>query len=411
MLTKKCVAMLLAGGQGSRLEVLTQNTAKPAIPFGGKYRIIDFALSNCTNSGLDTIGVLTQYKPLKLNSYIGRGRPWDLDRINGGITILPPYMKQTIGEWYSGTANAIYQNIEFIESYQPEYVLLLSGDQIYKMDYRELLKFHESKKADITIATHEVPWEEAGRFGVIHADENNRVTEFAEKPKIPVSNKASMGIYIFTWKKLRQYLIEDRNTPGSTNDFGRDIIPRMLKRGERMYTFLFKGYWRDVGTIQSLWEANMDLLEESNELNLQERGWRIYSRNSVEPPHFIAPTANVKRCILADGGIICGEAYHSVLFSGVTIGRGSRIHNTILMPNVKVGENVVIENAIIAENTIISDSCRIGCKNKTEEEIKNEAKNFGITVIGESLVLPVGCKIDKGDIIDSDHCRLWQAVV
>lgn len=411
MITKKCVAMLLAGGQGSRLEVLTKNTAKPAVPFGGKYRIIDFALSNCANSGIDTIGVLTQYKPLKLNSYIGKGRPWDLDRLNGGVTILPPYMTQTNGEWYSGTANAIYQNMEYIEAYHPEYVLIISGDQIYKMDYRELLRFHETKKADVTIASHEVPWEEASRFGIINTDESSRIIDFTEKPKKPASNKASMGIYIFTWKKLRQYLIEDQNTPGSTNDFGRDLIPKMHKRGERMFAFPFKGYWKDVGTLQSYWEANMDLLEEANGLNLQDRGWRIYSRNSVEPPHFIAPTANVKRCIIAEGGSIFGEAYHSILFSGVTIGKGSRIHNSILMPNVKVGENAIIEDTIIAENTIISDNCRIGCRIRKEEEHKDEKMRFDKTVIGENLVLPPGYMIDQGAIVDADNYRVWQAVV
>lgn len=410
MVTKKCVAMLLAGGQGSRLGVLTKNTAKPAVPFGGKYRIIDFPLSNCTNSGIDTIGVLTQYKPLKLNSYIGIGQPWDLDRLNGGVTILPPYMKQSVGEWYSGTANAIYQNIEFIEAYQPEHVLILSGDQIYKMDYSEILEFHEEKNADVTIAILEVPWEDASRFGIMNTNEENQIYEFVEKPKNPISNKASMGIYLFNWKKLRQYLIEDQNTPDSNSDFGKDIIPKMLQNGEKMYAYPFKGYWRDVGTIKSLWEANMDLLEENPELDLYDPGWRIYSRNPVEPPHFIAHGANVRRCIITEGGIIYGDVYHSVLFSGVTIGRGSKIHNSILMPNVKVGENTIIENAIIAENTVISDNCCIGCGLRSEEDMR-DAGDGEIAVIGENLMLPSGYRLDKGLMIDADNYLAYQAVV
>ncbi len=410
MVAKKCVAMLLAGGQGSRLGVLTKNTAKPAVPFGGKYRIIDFPLSNCTNSGIDTIGVLTQYKPLKLNSYIGIGQPWDLDRLNGGVTILPPYMKQSAGEWYSGTANAICQNIEFIEAYQPEYVLILSGDQIYKMDYSAMLAYHEEKNADVTIAILEVPWEDASRFGIMNTEEDDKIYEFVEKPKNPISNKASMGIYIFNWKKLRQYLVEDMNTPGSSNDFGKDIIPKMLKDGERMYAFPFRGYWRDVGTIESLWEANMDLLEESHELDLYDPSWRIYSRNPVEPPHFIALGANVRNCIITEGGMIYGDVCHSVLFSGVTVGRGSRVHNSILMPNVKIGDNTIIENSIIAENTIIGDNCYIGFNAKTDC-MDQLTKPSEITVVGENLVLPAGYKLDKGIMIDTENYRAYQAVV
>ncbi|MDF2513116.1 MAG: glucose-phosphate adenylyltransferase [Herbinix sp.] len=409
MVAKKCVAMLLAGGQGSRLGVLTKNTAKPAVPFGGKYRIIDFPLSNCTNSGIDTIGVLTQYKPLKLNSYIGIGQPWDLDRLNGGVTILPPYMKQTAGEWYSGTANAICQNIEFIEAYNPEYVLILSGDQIYKMDYSAMLAFHEEKKADVTIAILEVPWEDASRFGIMNTDEENKVYEFVEKPKNPISNKASMGIYIFNWKKLRQYLMEDQRTPSSSNDFGKDIIPKMLQDGEQMYAFPFKGYWRDVGTIQSLWEANMDLLEESSELDLYDPAWRIYSRNPVEPPHFIARGANVKSCIITEGGMIYGDVNHSVLFAGVTVGKGSRVRNSILMPNVKIGENTIIENAIIAENTVIGDNCYIGYSTSTQEKPSMDGND--ITVIGENLTLPSGYKLDKGIMVDSENFLSFQAVI
>lgn len=403
MVPKKCVAMLLAGGQGSRLGVLTKNTAKPAVPFAGKYRIIDFPLSNCTNSGIDTIGVLTQYKPLKLNSYIGIGQPWDLDRLNGGVAILPPYMKQSAGEWYSGTANAIYQNMEFIEAYQPEYVLILSGDQIYKMDYGKMLKYHEERGADVTIAVFEVPWKEASRFGIMNTEEDNKVYEFAEKPKKPVSNKASMGIYIFKWDKLRKYLIEDMNTPDSNNDFGQNIIPKMLQDGERMYAYPFKGYWRDVGTIESLWEANMDLLEETPELDLYDPEWRIQSRNPVEPPHYIAPGAKVMSCIITEGGIIYGDILHSILFAGVTVGKGSQIRNSILMPNVKVGENSIIENAIIAENTIIEDNCYIGYDPEAKEE--SQAGGKKITVIGENMTIPSGSQVKKGTMVDSDDVK------
>jgi len=405
MVAKKCVAMLLAGGQGSRLGVLTKNIAKPAVPFGGKYRIIDFPLSNCTNSGIDTVGVLTQYKPLKLNSYIGIGQPWDLDRLSGGVTILPPYMKQSVGEWYSGTANAIYQNIEFIEAFQPEYVLVLSGDQIYKMDYSVMLEYHEENQADLTIAILEVPWEDANRFGILNTDDNNKIYEFVEKPQNPISNKASMGIYIFNWQKLKQYLIDDQNTIGSSSDFGQDIIPKMLKNNDRLFAYPFKGYWRDVGTIQSLWEANMDLLEKSPELDLYDPDWRIYSRNPVEPPHFISLGAKVSRCIITEGSIIDGEVTHSVLFSGVLVGRGSRIVNSILMPNVRVGVNTIIENAIVAENTIIGNDCHIGCLDALNKgDTLCDASN-DITVLAENLIIPSKVRINKGAMIDTDNLK------
>lgn len=360
---------------------------------------------------MDTIGILTQYKHLKLHSYIGIRQSCDLDRLSGGVTILPPYMKQHAGEWYSGTANAIYQNIEFIEAYNPEYVLILSGDQIYKMDYSDMLEFHEEKHADVTIAIIEVAWEEASRFGIMNTDEENKIYEFVEKPEKPISNKASMGIYIFNWQKLREYLIDDQNTSGSSNDFGKDIIPKMLNNDERMFAYPFKGYWRDVGTIQSLWEANMDLLEESPELDLYDPGWRIYSRNPVEPPHFIALGANVRRCIITEGGTIYGDVYHSILFSGVTVGRGSKISNSILMPNVKVGENTIIENVIIAEHTVIGDNCYIGYRKASGDESEKDSKENEITVIGENLVLPSGYKLEKGNMIDKDNFRAYLAVV
>ncbi|MDF2544480.1 MAG: glucose-phosphate adenylyltransferase [Herbinix sp.] len=404
MVSKECVAMLLAGGQGSRLGVLTKNVAKPAVPFGGKYRIIDFPLSNCTNSSIETVGVLTQYQPLKLNSYIGIGQPWDLDRLNGGVTILPPYMKQTAGEWYTGTANAICQNIQFIEGYHPEYVLILSGDQIYKMDYAMMLEYHKQKKADVTIAILQVPWEDASRFGIMNTEEDNRIYEFVEKPKNPISNKASMGIYIFRWDLLKRYLIEDQKKEGSSNDFGKNIIPEMLKNGERLYAYEFNGYWKDVGTIQSLWEANMDLLKDDPELDLYDPNWRIYSRNPVEPPHYIAPGASVRRCIITEGCIIMGEVDHSVLFAGVCLGEGSTIRNSILMPNVRVGRNTIIENAIIAENTVIGDHCHIGYKRSGQERSTYCSTGCDITVIGEEITIPEGTKLGRGIMIETYEC-------
>lgn len=404
--SKECVAMLLAGGQGSRLGVLTKNIAKPAVPFGGKYRIIDFPLSNCTNSGIDTVGVLTQYRPLKLNSYIGIGQPWDLDRLNGGVTILSPYIKQNTSEWYSGTANAIYQNIEYVDSYGPEYVLVLSGDHIYKMDYSIMLEFHKQNKADVTIAVIEVPWEEASRFGIMNTDDENRVYEFAEKPKNPISNKASMGIYIFNWDLLKSYMIEDRKIDGSSNDFGKNIIPKMLQNGERMYAYPFEGYWKDVGTIQSLWEANMDLLEEPPKLDLYDPKWRIYARNPVEPPHYIAQGASVKSCIITEGTMIYGEVNHSVLFSGVYIGKGSQIKDSVIMPNVRIGMNTIIENSIIGEGAVIGDNCYIGIGPMKTNECYPDVYTNGITVIGESVIIPNEIKIGKNVVVDTKNFNI-----
>lgn len=359
MQQKECVAMLLAGGEGRRLGALTKNLAKPAVHFGGKYRIIDFTLSNCTNSGIDTVGVLTQYQPLVLNSYIGIGTPWDLDRKGGGVTVLPPYMKSKGGDWYKGTANAIYQNIGFIEQYSPEYVLVISGDHIYKMDYDKMLQFHKEKQADATIAVIEVKWDEASRFGIMKADEEYRITEFEEKPKAPKSNLASMGVYIFSWPVLKKYLIDDAETQGSSNDFGKDVIPAML-REERLFAYPFQGYWKDVGTVESLWEASMDLLEDEPDLNLNDRDWRIYSLNPNQPAQYIAPTATVKNSILNEGCSVMGTVEHSVLFYGVRVGEGAIIKDSVIMPGAKIGDNCVIQKAIIGEGTMVADGSVVG---------------------------------------------------
>lgn len=360
MQQKECVAMLLAGGEGRRLGALTKNLAKPAVHFGGKYRIIDFTLSNCTNSGIDTVGVLTQYQPLVLNSYLGIGSPWDLDRKDGGVTVLPPFMKSKGGDWYKGTANAIYQNIGFIEQYDPEYVLVISGDHIYKMDYDKMLQYHKQKEADVSIAVIEVKWEEASRFGIMKADEHYRITEFEEKPKQPKSNLASMGVYIFSWPVLKKYLIADAENPSSSNDFGKDVIPGMLKASERLFAYPFEGYWKDVGTVESLWEASMDLLEEEPGLNLNDRSWRIYSLNPNQPAQYIAPAATVKSSILNEGCAVMGTVEHSVLFYGVRVGEGSIIRDSVIMPGAKIGEHCIINRAIIGEGTLVADGSVVG---------------------------------------------------
>ena len=329
---KEWIAMLLAGGQGSRLYALTRDIAKPAVPFGGKYRIIDFPLSNCVNSGIDTVGVLTQYQPLQLNEYLGNGQPWDLDRIHGGVYVLPPYQKIANSDWYTGTANAIYQNINFINRYAPEYVVILSGDHIYKMDYSKMLEFHKEKQADCTIAVMEVPWEEASRFGIMACDEDKKIYEFAEKPKEPKSNLASMGIYIFTWSKLKKYLEEDEANPESENDFGKNVIPAMLQNNERMYAYAFQGYWKDVGTIDSLWEANMDLLDPNVPLDLYDDAWKIYARNPVMPPQYVAEGAVTQNSMISEGCIVEGDVDFSILFAGVTVEKGAVVHDSIIMP-------------------------------------------------------------------------------
>jgi glucose-1-phosphate adenylyltransferase len=352
---KKCVAMLLAGGKGSRLSALTQNLAKPAVSFGGKYRIIDFTLSNCTNSGIETVGVLTQYQPLFLHSYIGIGSAWDLDRNNGGVTVLPPYAESSGVKWYKGTASAIYQNLNYLKQYEPEYVLILSGDHIYKMDYSKMLDYHMEKDADVSISVIEVPWDEASRFGIMNTNEDMDIVEFEEKPQFPKSNLASMGIYIFKWSVLKEFLEMDARNPESSNDFGKDVIPLLLEENKKVVAYPFSGYWKDVGTVKSLWEANMDLLDEESTLNLYDRDWRIYSVNPNHPPQYIAPTANVEESLLNEGCVVEGEVKHSVLFQGVTVGQNSRITDSVIMPGASIGKYVTIERAIVAPGMVIED--------------------------------------------------------
>ncbi|MDN0189376.1 glucose-1-phosphate adenylyltransferase [Bacillus stercoris] len=364
---KQCVAMLLAGGKGSRLSGLTKNMAKPAVSFGGKYRIIDFTLSNCSNSGIDTVGILTQYQPLELNSYIGIGSAWDLDRYNGGVTVLPPYAESSEVKWYKGTASAIYENLNYLNQYDPEYVLILSGDHIYKMDYGKMLDFHIEKKADVTISVIEVGWEEASRFGIMKANPDGTITQFDEKPKFPKSNLASMGIYIFNWPLLKQYLEMDDQNPYSSHDFGKDIIPLLLKEKKKLSAYPFKGYWKDVGTVQSLWEANMDLLKEDSELKLFERKWKIYSVNPNQPPQFISSDAQVQDSLVNEGCVVYGNVSHSVLFQGVTVGKHATVKSSVIMPDVTIGEHVVIENAIVPKGTVLPDGAVIRSEKDIEE--------------------------------------------
>ena len=369
------VAMILAGGQGSRLGVLTKKLAKPAVPFGGKYRIIDFPLSNCANSGINTVGVLTQYKPLELNAHIGIGEPWDLDRKNGGVRILPPYQEEKGGKWYKGTANAIYQNIEFVDGADPEYILILSGDHIYKMDYTKMLDFHKEKQAEATIAVIEVPTKEASRFGILNTNEDSSIYEFEEKPQKPKSNLASMGVYIFNWKTLKKYLRDDEANKDSSNDFGKEILPNMLNDGNRMVAYPFKGYWKDVGTIESLWEANMDLLKDNNQLNLHDEEWKIYSVNPVRPAQYIGETAKISNSLIVEGCVVNGEVENSILFQGVQVGKNTIIRDSVIMTNAKIGDNVIIEKAIVGSNAIIRKDCRIGLDGEiaivaAKEEVK-----------------------------------------
>ena len=372
--------MLLAGGQGSRLHALTSHVAKPAVPFGGKYRIIDFPLSNCVNSGIDTVGVLTQYRPLELNAYLGNGQPWDLDRSDGGVHVLPPYMREgEKGTWYKGTANAIYQNIDFIERYDPDYVLILSGDHIYKMDYSKMLAYHKANGAACTISVLEVTMEEATRFGIMNVDENDQVYEFEEKPKQPKSNLASMGIYIFTWKKLRQYLMADEADEKSSNDFGKNIIPAMLGAGEKLMAYRFKGYWKDVGTIDSLWDANMDMLSPENGIDPYDTEWPIYARTPTKPPHFTGPNARVSHSMLTGGCEVYGTVENSVLFHSVIVEEGAKVSYSILMPGTVVKSGSVVEYAIVAEDTVIGRNTRVGAPPTPDRE------NWGIAVVAQGL--------------------------
>lgn len=377
---KEIVAMILAGGQGSRLGVLTKKLAKPAVPFGGKYRIIDFPLSNCSNSGIYTVGVLTQYKPLELNSHIGIGAPWDLDRRDGGVSILPPYQEEKGGKWYKGTANAIYQNIEYIDRYDPEYTLILSGDHIYKMNYDSMLEFHKEKGADATIAVIDVPIEEASRFGIMNTKEDLSIYEFEEKPSKPKSTKASMGIYIFNWSTLKKFLIMDENDETSSNDFGKNIIPKMLNANMKLVAYPFKGYWKDVGTIRSLWEANMDLLNMDNKLNLYDDSWKIYSENIAMPAQYIGKSSEVKESLVTEGCIIEGDVDHSVIFQGVKIGKNSIVKNSVIMNGATVEENVIINKAIIGSKAVIGNDCSIGDGNKIAVIASNEKLENGTTL-------------------------------
>ena len=397
MIKKEMIAMLLAGGQGSRLGVLTSNLAKPAVAFGGKYKIIDFPLSNCINSGVDTVGVLTQYRPLRLNQHIGIGIPWDLDRNLGGVTVLPPYEKSDNSEWYTGTANAIYQNLEFIDYYNPEYVLILSGDHIYKMDYENMLEYHKSCDADITLATYQVPWEEASRFGVVITDENNVISEFEEKPANPRSNKASMGIYIFSWKVLREALVKMKDQPEC--DFGKHIIPYCHSNGKKICAYDFKGYWKDVGTLGSYWEANMELVDIVPEFNLYEEFWKIYTKTDAIPPQYIDASGRVSRCIIGEGTEVYGDVENSVIGSGVTIEKGAVIRNSIIMNNATIGENAYMDKAIIAENVKIGKDAKLGIGEEAVNEFKPQIYSFGLVTIGENSVVPDGVTIGKNTAI------------
>ena len=397
MIRKEMIAMLLAGGQGSRLGVLTSKVAKPAVAFGGKYRIIDFPLSNCINSGIDTVGVLTQYQPLRLNTHIGIGIPWDLDRNNGGVTVLPPYEKSNNSEWYSGTANAIYQNMNYMEQYNPEYVLILSGDHIYKMDYEVMLDFHKENNADVTIATMPVPLEEASRFGIVIADEDKRIQDFEEKPEHPRSNLASMGIYIFSWKVLKEALTAMKDQ--SNCDFGKHIIPYCHEKKQRLFAYEYNGYWKDVGTLGSYWEANMELIDIIPEFNLYEEFWKIYTKGDIIPPQYISEEAVTDRCLIGEGAEIYGEVHHSVIGPNVIIEKGAVINDSIIMRNTVIGENTIMEKAIIAEDVTIGKNVTIGCGEEAVNVLKPAVYSFGLATVGEGSVIPDNVKIGKNTAI------------
>ena len=400
MIKKEMIAMLLAGGQGSRLGVLTAKVAKPAVSFGGKYRIIDFPLSNCINSGVDTVGVLTQYQPLRLNTHIGIGMPWDLDRNVGGVTVLPPYEKSTNSEWYTGTANAIYQNLDYIDTYNPDYVLILSGDHIYKMDYEVMLDFHKENNADVTIAVMPVPMEEASRFGIMITDDNNQIIEFEEKPEHPRSNLASMGIYIFSWPILRNALIQLSSQPNC--DFGKHIIPYCHDNGNRLFAFEFNGYWKDVGTLGSYWEANMELIDIIPEFNLYEEFWKIYTKSDAVPPQYVSAESKIEKSLITGGAEIYGDVYNSVIGAGVTIGKGTVVRDSIIMKNTTIGENCTIDKAIIAEEVEISDGVVMGIGEEVPNKVQPKIYSFGLVTIGENSYIPPNVKIGKNTAIAGD---------
>lgn len=404
MRSKECVAMILAGGQGSRLGILTQNVAKPAVPFGGKYRIIDFPLSNCAHSGIDTVGVLTQYQPLELNTYIANGQPWDLDRTNGGVFVLPPYTSAEKGEWYKGTANAIYQNIGFMEQFNPKYVVILSGDHIYKMDYNKMVSAHKKANADATIAVIEVPWDEAPRFGIMNTDENMQIVEFEEKPAEPKSNLASMGVYCFSWEALKKYLVDDEANPESENDFGKNIIPAMLGDGLKLMAHRFDGYWKDVGTIQSLWEANMELLDDNPGCDLDDDTWKIFSRNPVKPPQYIGETGSVKNCYTTEGCEVYGKIEHSILFEGVTVNEGAVVKDSIILPGAVIEKNATVTKAIVGSDAVISEGAVIGSSADDANSEYNNTKicSDDITLIGPGVKIGNGKKVAVCSMVTAD---------
>lgn len=400
MIAKDCVAMILAGGQGSRLGALTRKVAKPAVAFGGKYRIIDFPLSNCVHSDIDTVGVLTQYQPLELNTYIGNGSPWDLDRNRGGVYVLPPYQSADEGRWYKGTANAIYQNFAFLENFNPENVLILSGDHIYKMHYGEMLKVHKKSNAAVTIAVMPVPWEEASRFGIMNVDDAGLITEFEEKPANPKSNLASMGIYIFNYEKLRRYLIEDENDPDSANDFGKNIIPKMLEDGEKMVSWRFEGYWKDVGTIYSLWEANMDLIDTPPKFEIGDRKWSIYSRNQALAPQYIGTHAEVSNSCITEGCSIDGTVKHSVIFEDVTIAEGAVIEDSVIMEGAKIGKNAKIRRTIVGMNVTVGENSRIGMEELEENPYASSMCTHGVVLVEGGVTVPKDSVIASGSMVE-----------